>query len=433
MPSLLAALVGLLLGVGLGARLARRTVRPGPSPPEPPPPAPEQVTAPEDTDRTKRLADAGSRLAAVTHELASPLTAILAFAEDLLRAEPSIEQREALLVIRHQAKRSRRLLEGLLESVRGATVPPHQLVDPAALLDRVAQVYERECASRGIAFACELGHDLPRVRGREGELEQVLTNLLQNACDATPRGGRVTLVAQVRGRLLEFVVRDGGPGIPAEILPRIFEPFYTTKPEGEGTGLGLAIAQDIVRRHRGILTAENISALEGGGGRFVVAVPFEDRRWRDRDPEPEDLLLAALPPVPPDARRILLVEDQRTLRFAVRRYLQRLGWAVDEAEDGRAALAALLPESGPCPYTAVICDVRLPGITGLTVYERIAAEAPELRDRLILVTGDAGAPDVVAFRARTGAEVLQKPYELGALAALLDRMTGGGPGVGRTA
>ena len=433
MPSLLAALVGLLLGAGLGARLARRTVRPGPPPPEPPPAAPEQLTPPEDIDQTKRLADAGSRLSAVAHELASPLTAILAFAEDLLRAEPSIEQREALLVIRHQAKRSRRLLEGLLESVRGTTrVPPPQLVDPAALVDRVAQVYERECASRGLAFAWELGHDLPRVRGREGELEQVLTNLLQNACQATPRGGRVTLVAQVRGRLLEFVVRDSGPGIPPEILPRVFEPFYTTKPEGEGTGLGLAIAQDIVRRHRGILTAENISALEGGGARFVVAVPFEDRRWRDRDPEPEDQQLAAAPPAPPDARRILLVEDQRTLRFAVRRYLQRLGWAVDEAEDGRAALAALLPESGPCPYAAVICDVRLPGITGLTVYERIAAEAPELRDRLILVTGDADAPDVAAFRARTGAEVLQKPYELGILAGLLDRITGG-PGMGRTA
>jgi len=411
MAALLAGIAGLLLGALLGAVwAARRRAASGRADGQDP--ADEQ---------TRRLAEAGGRLAKVAHELRNPLTAILAFAEDLLRAEPNLEQREALLVIRHQAKRSRLILSGVLDTVRGVpSAPAKRTVDVAALIVRVGAVVDREARVRGVKFEQVVAGDLPVVQGEEPELEQVLTNLLQNAVQATPRGGLVSLAARARGRLLEFVVRDTGPGIPSDVLPRIFEPFYTTKPAGEGTGLGLTIVQEIVRRHRGILTAENMPSSDGGGARFVVVMPFEDRRWRDREVAADEL-----PPRRQQvsaARRLLLVEDEVTVRQAVRRFLERLGWEVTEAGDGRAALAGMLPEGGPCIYDAIVCDLRLPGVSGMALYERVVAEAPELRQRLVLVSGDLTSEDVRGFLQRTGAAVLEKPYELEVLAGALERL-----------
>lgn len=415
MPPLLLAglafLAGAVAGVGVVSVLRRRS------------PSTETASG----DRTRRLAETGARLAAVTHELGSPLTAILAFADDLLHTEPSREQRESLLVIRHQARRARLLVRGLLDSLReeGTTPEPATLREPVRvdlLAEGVARVFERECAARRLRFECTIADDLPRLSADPTELEQVLTNLLENACQATPEGGVVSFTVQVRGRLLEFVVRDNGAGIPDEALPHLFEPFFTTKQPGSGTGLGLSVSQGIVRRYRGVLSAGNVPAVDGGGARFVVSLPFDDRRWRDRDSAPDELEPAATGSAG-TGRRALLVEDEEPVRLAVRRFLERRGWQVDEARDGRAALAALLPgEAVSAGYDAVVCDLRLPGISGITVYERMEAERPEIALRMILVTGDAQAEDVADLRARVGARLLEKPFELSALGTVLDRL-----------
>lgn len=410
MPPLLAGLIGLTVGVLVGtgfAAIRRRAGRDAPG-------------GAATDEQTRRLAEAGGRLARVAHELRNPLTAILAFAEDLLRAAPRLEQREALLVIRHQAKRSRLILSGVLDTVRGEASPPlKSTVDVRAMVARVAAVADREATVRGVELEQNLDGDLPVIQGEEPELEQVLTNLLQNAVEAGSRGGRVTLTVRSRGRLLELMVRDTGPGIAPEVLPRIFEPFYTTKPPGRGTGLGLTIVQEIVRRHRGILTAENVPAEQGGGARFVVVIPFEDRRWRDRDAVADEL---PAPPRRSPHRRVLLAEDEVAVRQAVRRFLEREGWEVSEAADGRDALACALPQGGSCAYDALVCDLGLPGVSGMAIYERIVAEAPALAERVILVSGDLVSPEVRDFLGRTGAPVLEKPYELEALVAALDRV-----------
>lgn len=415
MASFLLVGLGFLVGVVAGAGLVSVVRRRGT-------PA---VSGPD--DRTRRLAETGSRLAAVTHELGSPLTAILAFADDLLHAEPSREQRESLLVIRHQARRARLLVRGLLDSLRedGARTERASRREPIRvdlLAEGVARVFERECAARRLRFECTIAEDLPRLSADPTELEQVLTNLLENACQATPEGGVVSFTVQVRGRLLEFVVRDNGAGIPEDALPHLFEPFFTTKQPGAGTGLGLSVSQGIVRRYRGVLSAGNVPAADGGGARFVVSLPFDDRRWRDRDLAPDELEPAATGSAG-TGRRALLVDDEEPVRLAVRRFLERRGWQVDEARDGRAALAALLPgEAATIGYDAVICDLRLPGISGITVYDRMEAERPEIALRMILVTGDARAEDVTELRKRVGARLLEKPFELAALGTVLDRL-----------
>ena len=404
MSPLLAALLGAVLGAAITAGLLARRRRD------------RQDTPPD--DHLVRLADAGSRLAAVAHELNNPLTAIQAFAQDLLDGNPGEHQREALTVIGHQARRGRLIVRGLLEQVR-AERPKVDRIAPASLMAPLVPVFSRECRERGILFEWQAESDLPMLEGDAAGLEQVLTNLLHNAGQATPAGGRIALSLRPRGRLIEFVVQDSGPGIPADLLDRIFDPFFTTKPSGEGTGLGLSVSQTIVRRHRGTLVAENMPPEQGGGARFTVALPMVDRRVSDRDAPDDEGVDAG--PVAGSGRRVLVVEDEESIRLALHRYLQPRGWIVELAADGPAALAALARGG----HHAVVCDVRIGELSGMDLYDRLVAERPALKERIVLISGDAGAPDVMAFRERTGAVVLQKPFELAALAARLDRV--GGP------
>jgi len=342
--------------------------------------------------------DATRRLARVAHELNNPLAAILAFTQDLLQADPTVEQQEALQVIAEQARRARQLVQGLLAEARAEVTAVPALVHPRELAEAVRRVFERLCRERGQTLVFSAPGTLPPIEGNGTALEQALGNLLQNASQATPPGGAVTLTCRQRGRLVEFMVRDTGAGIPAEHLARIFTPFFTTKPAGEGTGLGLSVAQEIVHRHRGTLVAENVPAAEGGGAQFVIAIPF-DRRTRERDPG-----------------RVLLVEDDADLRRALARYLSRQGWTVGEAADTAAALEAL----GRGSYDAVVSDAQLPGTTGMALHGQLG-----VGPRFVLISGDAGSPEVQAFRARTGVVVLQKPFELEALAAALGRERAG--------
>lgn len=404
MSPILAAFLGALLGAGGGYALAQRrrtSASRGPAPDSAP-------------HNTPRLTDAGRRLAEVAHELNNPLSAILAFAQDLLHADPSSEQREALLVIQQQARRSRRLVRGLLEEVRATPVETPR-VDPADLISRVVPIFERDAPRGGIRFTASADAGLPSLEGDAGELEQVLTNLLRNAFQATPRGGAVTLITRARGRLLEFVVEDSGPGIPEEHLPRIFDPYFTSKAPGEGTGLGLSVSQNIVRRHRGTLLAENIPPWEGGGARFVVSLPFVDRRRQDRDP---DVTRETAAP-----RRALLIEDDEAVRLSMRRYLERNGWLVEHAADGATGLTRAQNE----PWHVIVCDLNLPGLSGMELFDRLHAADPARTRQLFFISGDTRAPEVVSFQRRTGVPILEKPFELTAFSRAVDQAAGTAP------
>jgi DNA-binding response OmpR family regulator len=127
----------------------------------------------------------------------------------------------------------------------------------------------------------------------------------------------------------------------------------------------------------------------------------------------------------PKPRRALLVDDEPVIRFALRRFFQRQGWAVDEAEDGRAALALLLDGDGAKdPYDVVITDLRMPGLSGIELHARLERERPELLRKLILSTGDAVSPEAAAFLRRAACPVLSKPFELAELRAMVERVAG---------
>jgi two-component system NtrC family sensor kinase len=130
-------------------------------------------------------------------------------------------------------------------------------------------------------------------------------------------------------------------------------------------------------------------------------------------------------PAPPPAspRRALLVDDEDVIRLALRRFFQRQGWAVDEAEDGTAALDFLVGP-GAATYDVILTDLIMPGMSGKELYARVAAARPELLGRVIVSTGDSVSSDAREFISRTGCPVLNKPFELAELRALVARVTG---------
>ena len=126
---------------------------------------------------------------------------------------------------------------------------------------------------------------------------------------------------------------------------------------------------------------------------------------------------AALPP-----RRVLLVDDEEAIRLALRRFFTRRGWIVDEAGDGARALEQLLGGDDPVPYDAVISDIRMPRLTGEQLHDALQRERPQLLPRCVFSTGDVSAPEAARFLQRTQCQVLEKPFELARLAALVDAL-----------
>ena len=368
--------------------------------------------------QSEKLAALGQLVSGVAHELNNPLAAILHFAEDLLEDERSAEDLEGLSVIRDQARRSRTIVRDLLSFVRFRN-PARERVDLHHVLTTSVRALQPMVENIGASLVADLQTDEVFGSTDPAGLQQILTNLVMNAAQAASFNGLVRVRAGIDSGDLLLVVEDDGPGIAPSNLSRVFEPFFTTKAVGEGTGLGLSVTLGIVQQLDGRISAENRPGEEGTGARFTVRLPMDGTATSESDGSrrvttPER---SASPLESFSNARVLIIDDEPSIRAALRRFFQRRGWAVDEANDGTEGLATLL--EGKAEFTAVISDLRMPGCSGVELHDHVAAVAPELLDRIIFSTGDVASKDAAEFMQRTKCTVLQKPFELRALEGLI--------------
>jgi signal transduction histidine kinase len=225
--------------------------------------------------RAETLAVAGKLASGLAHEVGTPLNIIAGRAEFLLKTLPlDGAARKDLETIVGQIDRISRIIGSLLDTVRfrPSAVRPTRIVDA---LDPLLPLLRHAARRRGVALTTAVPADLPPVLADASRLQQVVINLVLNAVEATPAGGRVTVQAGLAqdgdGPAVVLTVADTGAGIAADVVPRIFEPFFTTKPPGQGTGLGLAICRDIVRDLGGQIRVESEI---GAGATFSVRVPI---------------------------------------------------------------------------------------------------------------------------------------------------------------
>ncbi|MEO6603452.1 MAG: HAMP domain-containing sensor histidine kinase [Polyangiaceae bacterium] len=221
--------------------------------------------------RADKLATMGALATGIAHEVSTPLGVIAGRAEQLLlKLNGDDRSKRAVEAIAQQAERISAIVRGFLALARGDT-PSMEHVDPSTIGRVSANLVEHRFARAGVQLDTSLGDELPAVACEPRLMEQVLVNLLLNACDACEPGGHVELRVVAENERVAFVVVDDGAGISNDAAARIMEPFFTTKPAGEGSGLGLAIANELVKHHRGTLT---VAAREGHHGtRACVELP----------------------------------------------------------------------------------------------------------------------------------------------------------------
>jgi two-component system NtrC family sensor kinase len=230
--------------------------------------------------QAEKMSSIGKMAAVVAHEINNPLSGILTYAKLIRKwltgGEISGKHREeteqCLDLIASESRRCGDLVKNLLTFSRTAPMNP-ELTELNYVVDRLVRLVKHELELTGIQLQLDTQADLPRVSCDPAQIEQVLLALVMNAVDAMPRGGnlwiRTRTVKEPAG--IELEVRDDGCGIPAEILPHIFEPFLTTKESGHGVGLGLAISHSIMERHRGSI---EVQSEAGRGTTFKIRLPL---------------------------------------------------------------------------------------------------------------------------------------------------------------
>jgi two-component system, NtrC family, sensor kinase len=218
--------------------------------------------------RAERLAAAGQTMATVAHQIGTPLNLASGHVQLLQRsiADPDLGRR--LAIVSEQIGRVSTAVRDLLERVRPSSA--FEAVDVGALVGRIADAIRPRLPAGGVSLDVGTEASLPRVHADETQLELALLNLVTNALDAMPSGGRLELVARASDDGVTIEVADTGIGIPPEVLPRIFEPWVTTKPRGQGAGLGLSITRDVIAAHGGRMC---VRTVEGAGTTFTIDLP----------------------------------------------------------------------------------------------------------------------------------------------------------------
>ncbi|MBL8627688.1 MAG: response regulator [Myxococcales bacterium] len=362
-----------------------------------------------------RLALLGQLAGGVAHDFNNLLVVILNYAGFLEADLPDSSMKDDAQQIVHAANRASDLTRQLLAFSRRDAAKP-TVVEMGPLIARFGRLLGRNLGAH-VELETAVAEDLPPVLIDPGQLEQVLMNLVVNARDAMPTGGRVTLtVAPVASGpgpdragqphvVLE--VADTGAGIPAEVLPRVFEPYFTTKDHGKGTGLGLATVHGIVQQAGGEITVES---PPGRGAIFRVYLPATTAPMR------EDLVARPVPAT--SAATVLVVDDDDRVRLLTERILVRAGYRVLVAASGPAALAAARDHVGEIDL--LLSDMVMPGMSGSELAQAMTATRPRIK--VLFMSG--------YDRGQTGPSqrLITKPFNRDGLIAAVVEALSGAPG-----
>lgn len=356
----------------------------------------------------EKLAAVGQLVSGVAHELNNPLASVTAFAQ-LLLATPldAPYDRQAIEAINQESRRAAKIVSNLLTFARQHQ-PERRVADINRVIDDTLELRRYALRTANVDVETRFDEHLPLTWADPFQLQQVVLNLLTNAEHALSTWDgdrRLRVNTEFVGNDLIVRVTDSGPGISPEHLPRVFNPFFTTKPVGEGTGLGLSISDGIVREHGGRIRAES---RVGHGATFIIELPYV------APPLPEHPKVSEAGPRTANNRRILVVDDEPAIRSAIATYLRSLGHTVDMAASGRDAIACATATE----YDALLLDLRLPDISGDRVLAelRVLAREPE---RVVFMTGDTQSESTRHALDAVGRPVISKPFLLDELAAVV--------------
>ncbi|HWA77812.1 MAG TPA: ATP-binding protein [Polyangiaceae bacterium] len=373
--------------------------------------------------RAERLAALGRLSASVGHEINNPLSYVIGNLEyaykELERSGSEPALLEALRDASSGADRIRKIVHELRAFSRGSDTDRRVLVDVREVLEAAVKLVWGELRHR--VHLERLLSPVPPVVADPNRLTQVFVNVLMNAVQAIPeeRAGQPGSIITLRTRATDageiaIEISDTGVGIATQDRARLFEPFFSTKPQDKGTGLGLFVSLGIVSSLGGRIDLES-RVGEGTLVRIVLPV--------DRGVAPEPERISSIPPPSLRDRRLLVVDDDVLVARTLARLLS--GHRVEVVGNGREALARLTRE-GP-PFDLVLCDLMMPDLTGMDVYEEIEKNHPSLADRFVFISGGGVTERSRKFIELHADRVLAKPIDSRQLSKLLAQRVGSTP------
>ncbi len=382
--------------------------------------------------RVQRMEAVGRLAGSIAHDFNNLLTVIMGYTE-LSLANPEItgKMKRHLSMITGTTKRARKLTRALLAFSRQQVINL-QPVDPNQVVEGFTTML-KQLFGETISFHVQPGVEIRTAIADPGQLEQVLMNLCINARDAMPDGGSITISTYnldisedyakshhwaAEGEFVCIEISDTGIGMSTETVVRIFEPFYTTKPQGEGTGLGLSTVFGIINQHKGLI---DVRSQPGKGSSFTICLPVT------RDIVPGETT-AAIEDLPPGEGTILVVEDQEDVREINEEMLQAHGFRTVSAENGLEAVE--LFRQAPRSIDLVLMDLTMPKLGGWDAYLAMKEIDPEVR--VVFNSGHATDEKIFEKIRQSGRELILKPFNRLTLLHTIHRVLNQKPVAGRS-
>jgi PAS domain S-box-containing protein len=349
--------------------------------------------------QSEKLSALGELLAGVSHELNNPLSVLLGQAMMLQETTEDPEIKARADKIGNAADRCARIVKSFLAMARQEPTRTEP-VDLNTIIEEALEVTGYSLRTTDIDLVWRAAGELPPVLADPDQMRQVFTNLIvnaQHALEAVDTRRQLRIITSYRKTRNEVVVKvkDNGPGVPASVRSRIFEPLYTTKEIGSGTGMGLALCHRIVEAHGGTIELESRT---GEGAAFAIRLPCADRQEPARPiPEPG--------PRPAGGYQVLVVDDEFDVGQIISDVLAHEGHSVEVAQSGRLALEKIKRRR----YDVVLSDIRMPNMDGPTLYQAIQDTRPDQIEGLAFITGDTLSPRVKEFLDASQRPYLEKP------------------------
>lgn len=372
--------------------------------------------------RAQRLDSVGTLASGVAHDINNILTPIIIGVDSIDPTDLEAEMLETLRMIRESACRGADTVSQLLTFARGTNTPKGP-VDPSRLVKEVIRLAQ-QTFPKNIQICVDYAGGFATVLADPTQLHQVLMNLCVNARDAMPEGGVLFLALEhqaldeaatrihPKAQPIPYVVikvSDSGAGIPPEVLDRIFDPFYTTKPQGKGSGLGLATVLGIVENHGGFVL---VDSKPSQGTTFQVFLPAQAA------PGPEQTVITSRAPDEGRGKQVLVVDDESAILRLITRILQRHGYTVLTASNASEALHQHEQHRGR--LHAVVTDIMMPFGDGRQLIALLSVQAPSLP--IIAMSGQATNEFQEETLARGARAFIRKPFAVDELLDALARV-----------
>jgi two-component system cell cycle sensor histidine kinase/response regulator CckA len=373
--------------------------------------------------KQERQAAVGQLASGIAHDFNNILGSILLYTEILMES-PNLEEKdkERLNTIMNQSQRAAALTRQILDFSRSGLIEPYR-IDLVPFIEQVAKLLGRTLPENIRLYLVRKENQYV-VNADPVRMQQVLMNLAVNSRDAMPDGGEFrikleslsidgenpsTIPDMPEGEWVRITVSDTGVGIAEDVIPHIFEPFYTTKPPGEGSGLGLAQVYGIITQHEGYV---DVASEESKGTSIFLYLPAH--------PGPVENVVIVDKPAQSDnsKERLLVVEDDAGARTAVSEALRSYNYNVLSAANGTEALRVVAENQGKIDL--VISDLVMPGISGVALYKRLAKEYPKIS--ILFMTGYPLKGDTRELLEHGGVTWLAKPIHMRSLVRAIQKV-----------